>query len=49
MHPLRAAVIGAGSMILAEIARRVPGGEVIVSETDILDGIAHQMLSEAQG
>ncbi|MFT3888975.1 MAG: exopolyphosphatase [Arachnia sp.] len=45
MHPLRAAVIGAGSMILDEIARRVPGGQILVSETDILDGIAHELLS----
>lgn len=44
LPPLRAAVIGAGSMILAEIARRVPSGEIIVSETDILDGIAHELL-----
>ncbi len=44
MHPLRAAVIGAGSTILAEIVRRVPAGEVLVSETDILDGIAHELL-----
>ena len=40
-------MIGAGSMILAEIARRVPSGEVIVSETDILDGIAHELLDRS--
>lgn len=45
MHPLRAEVIGAGSMILDEISSRVPDG-VIVSETDILDGIA---LSQLRG
>ncbi len=44
LHPLRAAVIGAGALILAEIARRVPSGEIIVSETDILDGIALGLL-----
>ncbi|MDO5675986.1 MAG: Ppx/GppA phosphatase family protein [Propionibacteriaceae bacterium] len=44
MHPLRAAVIGAGGLILDEISRRVPGGEVLVSETDILDGIALGLL-----
>ena len=44
MHPLRAAVIGAGSMILAQIAHRLPTGEVMVSETDILDGIALELL-----
>lgn len=46
MHPLRAAVIGAGTMILDEIAARVPGGEIIVSETDILDGIAHSLMAQ---
>lgn len=44
MHPLRAGVIGAGSMILDEISARVPGGAILVSETDILDGIALEML-----
>ncbi len=45
MHPLRAGVIGGGSLILDEIAVRVPGGDILVSETDILDGIAHGLLS----
>lgn len=44
LPPLRAAVIAAGSMILAEIVRRVPTAEAIVSETDILDGIAKELL-----
>lgn len=44
MHPLRAAVIGAGGLILDEVSRRVPGGGVLVSETDILDGIALGLL-----
>ncbi|RMB62190.1 Ppx/GppA phosphatase family protein [Tessaracoccus antarcticus] len=44
MHPLRAGVIGGGSLILDEISARVPGGCVLVSETDILDGIAHELL-----
>lgn len=44
MHPLRAGVIGAGSLILDEISDRVPGGEIVVSETDILDGIALELL-----
>ncbi|QXT63466.1 Ppx/GppA phosphatase family protein [Tessaracoccus palaemonis] len=47
MPPLRASVIGAGSTILDEIAQRVPSGEVIVSETDILDGIVHQLLAQS--
>lgn len=46
MHPLRAAVIAAGTMILDEIAARVPRGEIIVSETDILDGIAHSLMAD---
>lgn len=45
MHPLRAGVIGAGSLILDEISARVPGGDIVVSETDILDGIALELLS----
>lgn len=44
MHPLRAGVIGAGSLILDEISDRVPGGTIVVSETDILDGIALELL-----
>ncbi|MHA7862497.1 Ppx/GppA phosphatase family protein [Tessaracoccus sp. Y36] len=46
MHPLRAAVIGAGGLILDEISSRVPGGSVLVSETDILDGIALGLLEQ---
>ncbi|MCC2593585.1 exopolyphosphatase [Tessaracoccus sp. OS52] len=46
MHPLRAKVIGGGVLILDEISTRVPGGSVLVSETDILDGIALGMLAE---
>lgn len=45
MHPLRAGVIGAGALILDEISARVPSGEVLVSETDILDGIALELLN----
>ena len=45
MHPLRAGVIGGGSLILDEISARVPGGAILVSETDILDGIAHELLN----
>jgi exopolyphosphatase / guanosine-5'-triphosphate,3'-diphosphate pyrophosphatase len=44
MHPGRADVIGAGALILDRVAQRVVGGlespEVLVSEHDILDGIA---------
>ncbi|AQP45204.1 Ppx/GppA phosphatase family protein [Tessaracoccus flavus] len=44
MHPLRASVLGAGSLIMDEISARVPGGSVLVSESDILDGIARGLL-----
>ena len=44
MHPLRASVIGAGALIIDEISQRLPSGAVVVSETDILDGIALEML-----
>ena len=44
MHPLRAGVIGAGTLILDEIAARIPSQKILVSETDILDGIALEML-----
>lgn len=46
MHPLRAKVIAGGVLILDEISARVPGGAVLVSETDILDGIVRSMLAE---
>ncbi|MDQ1668603.1 MAG: exopolyphosphatase / guanosine-5-triphosphate,3-diphosphate pyrophosphatase, partial [Actinomycetota bacterium] len=40
MHPGRVDVIGAGALVLAAILDRVPEDEVVVSEHDILDGIA---------
>jgi exopolyphosphatase/guanosine-5'-triphosphate,3'-diphosphate pyrophosphatase len=40
MHPGRADVIGAGALVLDTIVRRVGAAEVVVSEHDILDGIA---------
>jgi exopolyphosphatase/guanosine-5'-triphosphate,3'-diphosphate pyrophosphatase len=40
MHPGRVDVIGAGSLILDRIMNRMHLGEVLVSEHDILDGIA---------
>ena len=40
MHPGRADVIAAGGLILSRILRRVPVEEIVVSESDILDGIA---------
>lgn len=44
MHPLRASVIAAGALILSEISTRVPSASVMVSESDILDGIALELV-----
>ncbi|HKE51071.1 MAG TPA: Ppx/GppA phosphatase family protein [Actinomycetes bacterium] len=43
MHPGRVDVIGAGALILSETVTRVGVAEVIVSEHDILDGIARSL------
>jgi exopolyphosphatase/guanosine-5'-triphosphate,3'-diphosphate pyrophosphatase len=40
MHPGRADVIGAGALILDRVLRRATVDELVVSESDILDGIA---------
>jgi exopolyphosphatase/guanosine-5'-triphosphate,3'-diphosphate pyrophosphatase len=40
IHPGRVDVIGAGALVLRTIVQRVGANEVIVSEHDILDGIA---------
>jgi exopolyphosphatase/guanosine-5'-triphosphate,3'-diphosphate pyrophosphatase len=40
MHPGRADVIDAGGLILASVLRRAGVSELVVSESDILDGIA---------
>ncbi|WP_354642081.1 Ppx/GppA phosphatase family protein [Kitasatospora camelliae] len=40
MHPGRVDVIGAGALVLLEIMERTGAAEVVVSEHDILDGIA---------
>lgn len=40
MHPGRADVIGAGALILDEVLRRTTLDRLLVSEADILDGIA---------
>ncbi|MEU6893454.1 Ppx/GppA phosphatase family protein [Streptomyces sp. NPDC046557] len=40
MHPGRVDVIGAGALVLLAIMERVGAAEVVVSEHDILDGIA---------
>ncbi|MDI6909146.1 Ppx/GppA phosphatase family protein [Nocardioides sp.] len=40
MHPGRADVIGAGALILSAVLRRTRVDHLVVSESDILDGIA---------
>jgi exopolyphosphatase/guanosine-5'-triphosphate,3'-diphosphate pyrophosphatase len=46
MHPGRVDVIGAGSLILLSIMERTGAEEVVVSEHDILDGIAWSAAEE---
>ncbi len=45
MHPGRVDVIGAGALVLDRVMARFGFGEVVVSEHDILDGIAWSMVS----
>ncbi len=40
MHPGRVDVIGGGALVLDQVMRRFGFAEVLVSEHDILDGIA---------
>jgi exopolyphosphatase/guanosine-5'-triphosphate,3'-diphosphate pyrophosphatase len=44
MHPGRVDVIGGGALILQELMRAIGAAEVVVSEHDILDGIALSLL-----
>jgi exopolyphosphatase/guanosine-5'-triphosphate,3'-diphosphate pyrophosphatase len=48
MHPGRVDVIGGGALILDRIMRRFGFGEVLVSEHDILDGIAWSLAREGE-
>lgn len=43
MHPGRVDVIGGGALVLRTIVRRGGFGTVVVSETDILDGIVYSL------
>jgi exopolyphosphatase/guanosine-5'-triphosphate,3'-diphosphate pyrophosphatase len=45
MHPGRADVIGAGALILDRVLSRATVRELVVSESDILDGIAWSIVS----
>lgn len=47
MHPGRADVIGAGALVLRVVMEQVGAASVVASEHDILDGIAHSLLSRA--
>jgi exopolyphosphatase/guanosine-5'-triphosphate,3'-diphosphate pyrophosphatase len=49
MHPGRVDVIGAGALILRTLTDRLDLAEVLVSEADILDGIAWSALGDATG
>lgn len=44
MHPGRVDVIGAGALILHEVMQKTGIPEVVVSESDILDGIAWSLI-----
>jgi exopolyphosphatase/guanosine-5'-triphosphate,3'-diphosphate pyrophosphatase len=44
LHPGRVDVIGAGALVLRTLMRRIGAEELIVSEHDILDGIALSLL-----
>jgi exopolyphosphatase/guanosine-5'-triphosphate,3'-diphosphate pyrophosphatase len=44
MHPGRADVIGAGALILSRVLRRSGVDSLVVSESDILDGIAWSLV-----
>ena len=44
MHPGRADVITGGTLIATRVAARTPVPEMIISESDILDGIALELL-----
>ncbi|MBV9026266.1 MAG: Ppx/GppA family phosphatase [Streptomycetaceae bacterium] len=48
LHPGRVDVIGAGALVLLEIMERTGAHEVVVSEHDILDGIAWKVAEEAE-
>lgn len=48
MHPGRVDVIGAGALVLLSIMERIGAAEVVVSEHDILDGIAFKVAEEAE-
>ncbi|SHI20207.1 Ppx/GppA phosphatase family protein [Streptomyces sp. 3214.6] len=48
MHPGRVDVIAAGALVLLSIMERIGAEEVVVSEHDILDGIAFKVAEDAE-
>ena len=49
MHPGRVDVIGGGALILDRLMERFGFGEVLVSEHDILDGMAWSLAGDSRG
>jgi len=49
MHPGRADVIGGGALVLDRLMERFGFGEVLVSEHDILDGMAWSLAADSRG
>jgi exopolyphosphatase / guanosine-5'-triphosphate,3'-diphosphate pyrophosphatase len=49
MHPGRVDVIGGGALILDRLMKRFGLGEVLVSEHDILDGMAWSLAGDSRG
>jgi len=49
MHPGRVDVIGGGALVLDRIMARFGFGEVLVSEHDILDGMAWSLAAGWRG
>ncbi len=49
MHPGRVDVIGGGALVLDRVMARFGFGQVLVSEHDILDGIAWSLAADSRG
>ena len=49
MHPGRADVIGGGALVLDTIVGRLGVAQIVVSEHDILDGIAWSLARRTPG
>ena len=49
MHPGRVDVIGGGALVLDRVMERFGFDDVLVSEHDILDGIAWSLAADSRG